>query len=106
MAQIFTDSNFETEVLGSAEPVFVDFWASWCGPCRMMGPVVDNFSAEMKDKNVKVGKLNVDENPNIAGKFSVMSIPTFMVFKGGKVVAQAAGVQTIEQLKSLISQAG
>ena len=102
MAHEFTDANFEEEVLKSAEPVFVDFWAPWCGPCRMMGPVIEAFAEEMKGKAVKIGKLNVDENPEIASKFGILSIPTFIVFKGGVAVAQSAGVQSIEQLKAMV----
>lgn len=105
MAQEFTDANFEAEVLGSNDPVFVDFWAPWCGPCRMMGPVIDNLAHELDGKGAKVGKLNVDENQQISNKFGIMSIPTFIVFKGGKVVAQSAGVQTIDQLKAMLAQA-
>ena len=105
MEHEFTDANFEVEVLGSKEPVFVDFWAPWCGPCRMMGPVIENLAHEMQGKGVKIGKVNVDENTEISSKFNIMSIPTFIVFKDGKPVAQAAGVQTIEQLTALIAGA-
>lgn len=105
MAREFTDANFKEDVLGSSEPVFVDFWAPWCGPCRIMGPVIDNLAHELDGKGAKVGKMNVDENPDTAGEYGIMSIPTFMVFKDGKIVAQSAGVQTIEQLKAMISQA-
>ncbi len=97
----FTDANFETEVLGSSEPVFVDFWAPWCGPCRMMSPVIENLAHEMEGAGVKIGKMNVDENSETASKFNIMSIPTFIVFKDGKPAAQSAGVQTIEQLKAM-----
>ncbi|MCX6781116.1 MAG: thioredoxin [Candidatus Magasanikbacteria bacterium] len=102
MAREFTDANFEAEVLKSSEPVFVDFWAPWCGPCRMMGPVIDNLSHELDGKGVKIGKVNVDENTEISNKFNIMSIPTFIVFKDGKPVAQTAGVQTLEQLKAML----
>ena len=85
MAQQFTDQNFEQEVLKSEKPVLVDFWAAWCGPCQMMGPIIDKLAEEMKDK-VKIGKLNVDENRETASDYSVMSIPTLIIFKGGKVV--------------------
>ncbi len=105
MAREFTDSNFEAEVLGSAEPVFVDFWAPWCGPCRMMGPVIDNLAHELDGQGAKIGKMNVDENQEVSSRFGIMSIPTFIVFKDGKPVAQAAGVQTLEQLKELLARA-
>ena len=98
MAQQFTDQNFEQEVLKSEKPVLVDFWAAWCGPCQMMGPIIDKLAEEMKDK-VKIGKLNVDENRETASDYSVMSIPTLIIFKGGKVVKQLVGVQAKESLK-------
>ncbi len=105
MAREFTDANFTDEVLGASEPVFVDFWAPWCGPCRMMGPVIDNLANELDGKGAKIGKLNVDENPDISNQFGILSIPTFMVFKDGKPVGQSAGVQTIDQLKEMIAKA-
>ncbi len=105
MAHEFTDANFEEEVLKNANPVFVDFWAPWCGPCRLMGPVIDNLVKEIGEQGIKIGKVNVDENTEIAGRFNIMSIPTFIIFKDGKPAAQAAGVQTLEQLKELIAKA-
>jgi thioredoxin 1 len=98
MAMQFTDQNFEAEVLKSDKPVLVDFWAVWCGPCQMMGPIIEELAEEVKEK-YKVGKLNVDENRVTAGEYSVMSIPTLIIFKGGKAVKQLVGVQAKENLK-------
>jgi thioredoxin 1 len=98
MAIEFTDQNFDQEVLKSEKPVLVDFWAPWCGPCQIMGPIIDDLSGEVKDR-FKVGKLNVDENRGIAGKYGVMSIPTLIIFKNGEVAKQFVGVQNKESLK-------
>jgi thioredoxin 1 len=98
MEIVFTDQNFEAEVMKSDKPVLVDFWAPWCGPCQMMGPVIEELAKEMGDK-VKVGKLNVDENPKVAEKYGIMSIPTVMIFKGGNIAKQLVGVQSGEALK-------
>lgn len=92
-----TDQNFEREVLKSTKPVLVDFWAVWCGPCQMQSPIVEEVAKVMAGK-AKVGKLNVDENPRMAQKYSVMSIPTLILFKGGMVVRQFIGVQSKEVL--------
>lgn len=94
----FTDANFEQEVLKSEKPVFVDFWAPWCGPCQMMGPVVDQLAAEVS--SIKIGKVNVDENPGTAAAYGIMSIPTMKVFKGGQIVKEFVGVQQKDMLKS------
>ena len=86
-----TKENFESEVLHSEKPVLLDFWASWCGPCRMLSPVVDEVAEERTD--VKVGKVNVDEQPDLAAEFGVMSIPTLLVFRDGKLVNQSVGAR-------------
>jgi thioredoxin 1 len=90
MAIEFTSSNFQNDVLDSDKPVLVDFWAEWCGPCRMIGPIVEELHTEYLGKAV-IGKLNVDENPDIAMTYSVRSIPTLLVFKGGQVVDKIVG---------------
>jgi len=98
MEIVFTDQNFDQEVTKSEKPVLVDFWAPWCGPCQMMGPIIEELAKEIGNK-AKVGKLNVDENPVTAQNFAVMSIPTVMIFKGGKMVKQLVGVQSKDSLK-------
>jgi thioredoxin 1 len=90
MAISVSDQNFETEVLKSAEPVIVDFWAEWCGPCKAMAPLVDDLAKELAGK-AKVVKVNIDDSPEAPTKYSVRGIPTFMVFKGGKVVDTRVG---------------
>ena len=86
----FTDSNFEEEVLKSEHPVLVDFWAEWCGPCRMIGPVVEEMASEYAGK-AKIGKVNVDHNPEVSVKYGIRSIPALMIFKDGQVVDQIIG---------------
>lgn len=98
MAMVFTDQNFDQEVIRSDKVTLVDFWAPWCGPCQMMGPIVEELAKEMEGK-AKIGKLNVDENSEVAQKLSIMSIPTIMIFKDGKMVKQFVGVQAKETLK-------
>lgn len=92
-----TDANFDEQVIKNAKPVLVDFWAVWCGPCQIQGPIVEDISKELGEKAV-IGKLNVDENPTVSQKYGIMSIPTLMIFKGGTVVKQFIGVQSKETL--------
>jgi thioredoxin 1 len=94
----FTSKNFQKEVLESKDPVLVDFWAPWCGPCKIMAPIVDELAKEYKNKPIKIGKLNVDENEKLAGEYRVMSIPTIIVFKKGKPVEQMIGARSKEEL--------
>lgn len=100
---ILTDANFETEVLKSPIPVLVDFWAAWCGPCRMIAPVIEGIANEYTGK-IKVGKLNVDDNPKTSREYNVMSIPSILLFKDGKLVNQSVGVVPKEELISLFSK--
>ncbi len=99
----FTDANFDQEVLQSKTPVLVDFWASWCGPCRFVSPIVEELAKEYKGK-LKVGKLNVDENQETAGKFGIMSIPTVMIFKNGNPVKTIIGAQGKEKYRKEIGE--
>ena len=97
---VITKENFEAEVLKSDKPVLVDFWAGWCGPCRMLSPTVEEISAENND--IKVGKVNVDEQPELAQQFNVMSIPMLVVFKNGQAVNSSVGVQPKASILSLL----
>lgn len=98
MAEQITESNFEEEVIKSEMPVLVDFFAVWCGPCKALSPVIDELAEEYKGK-IKIVKVDVDENSNLASRFSVMSIPTLVFFKEGKAVDQAVGGMTKDELK-------
>ncbi len=100
MTQQISAAEFESKVLGASEPVLVDFFATWCGPCRMMAPTIDEVSQEMAGK-ASVYKLDIDEAPQIAQKLGIMSVPTFMVFKDGKVVSQTIGAQPKENIVAL-----
>jgi thioredoxin 1 len=94
----FTDDNFDNEVVNSDLPVLVDFWAEWCGPCRMIGPIVKEMAIEYEGK-AKIGKVNVDENPSISQKYGIRSIPSLLIFKNGEVVDQVVGAVPKTQLK-------
>lgn len=100
----FTDSNFEAEVLKSSEPVLVDFWAVWCGPCRAIAPMVEELANDYQGK-ARIGKLNVDENQAIAGKYGIRSIPTLLVFKNGQVVDQVIGAVPKSKLVDALNKA-
>ncbi len=100
----FGDSNFDTEVLQSPVPVLVDFWASWCAPCRSVAPIVDAL-AEAYEGKIKVGKVNVDENPAIPARYGIRGIPTIMLFKEGKLIDQVVGAVPKTQLEALVNKA-
>ncbi|NCP77906.1 MAG: thioredoxin [Desulfuromonadales bacterium] len=100
----FTDDNFEAEVLKSSEPVLVDFWATWCAPCKAIGPIVEEL-AESYAGRIKIGKVNVDENQATPGQYGVRGIPTLVLFKDGKVVDQLVGAVPRNQLEALLEKA-
>jgi thioredoxin 1 len=103
MEQTFTDANFETDVLKNEKPVLVDFWAVWCGPCRVMSPIVEELAGELEGKMV-VGKMNVDENMKTPQSFNILSIPTFILFKGGQAVETMVGSMDKAVLKAQIEK--
>ena len=102
MEQVFTKENFEQQVLGAKQPVLVDFWAPWCGPCRMLGPVVQRVADEAQGR-WQVGKVNVDEQMELAREFEVASIPTILVIKNGEVAYRAVGLQTEDELQKALA---
>ena len=104
MEKVFTSANFDAEVLGSSMPVLVDFFATWCGPCKMMAPTIEKLAEEYEGKAV-VGKLDVEESMDIAGRYGVMNIPTLIVFKNGEIVSKFVGLQNKNELKKALDAA-
>lgn len=104
MSIILTDQNFEQEVIQSKVPVLVDFWATWCGPCQVIGPIIDELARDFEREEIKIGKINIDENSEIAEKYGVMSIPNLIFFKDGKIADQLLGIQSKKTLKENIEK--
>ena len=98
----FTQENFDEEVKNYNGKVLVDFWATWCGPCKMMAPIVEKLAEGVTSDNIKIGKIDVDENPNLAQEYGIMSIPTFIVFENGEIKNKTVGMQNITALEELI----
>ncbi len=99
-----TDSNFPAEVINSTTPVLVDFWAEWCGPCKMIAPLLDELATEYGGR-AKIGKVNIDDHPSLASQFGVRAIPTLLIFKGGQVVDQIVGLKSKRDLKASLDRA-
>ncbi|HEM4284871.1 TPA: thioredoxin [Streptococcus suis] len=104
MVQVITDANFEVETQEGV--VLIDFWAPWCGPCRMQAPILEQLADEVDEDELRIYKMDVDENPNTARKFGIMSIPTLLFKKDGQVVKQVAGVHTKDQIKAILAEIG
>lgn len=98
MSHIFNEANFQAEVLASSVPVLVDFWAQWCGPCRVLGPIVEEIANEVDESKLKIGKVNVDENPRLSTEYRVLSIPTMIIFKNGQPIDKIVGSMPKEDL--------
>jgi thioredoxin 1 len=98
-----SDQSFDTEVVKSQIPVLIDFWAPWCGPCRMLAPIIEELAKEY-DGKVKVAKVNTDENPAVAAKYKISAIPTLLVFRGGQVIDQLVGVHPKPEIKTLLEK--
>jgi thioredoxin 1 len=104
MVKELNETNFVDEVLNSKVPVLVDFWAEWCGPCRMLSPVIEELAKQYDEQKIKIYKLNVDENPKIAAKYGIMAIPTVIIFKDGKPVEQITGVRNKKEYIEIIER--
>lgn len=104
MVKEINENNFEQEVLNSKVPVLVDFWAEWCGPCRMLLPIIEDLARSYSEDKIKIYKLNVDENPKIAAKYGIMAIPTIIIFKDGKPFEQITGVKPKSDFEKIISR--
>ncbi|MFA5995972.1 MAG: thioredoxin [Patescibacteria group bacterium] len=104
MLKELNDQNFQQEVLNASKPVLVDFWASWCGPCKMLGPIVEELAKDFEGKNVVIGKLEVDANQTVPAQYQIMSVPTIIVFKDGKPAEQMVGVQSKEHLTAVLNK--